>query len=315
MTVALDSDTRRFVRQQSGGMYAVRDAAVTPGRVFWVGSNVTGATDSTGYGQSPGTPFATLVYAETQCLSARGDTIYVLPSHSEVLTHATGAAVLTLDVTNLSIIGLGGRSTRPSLLIEGHANNYINITGADTLIENIAFKANVDDIAKCIAAAADGIAIRNCAFLEYVTTHNFVTCINDGGANTADQLLVEGCEFIQPDTANTHAIEFGAGQDRVVIRNNFFSGFWETMCIGGAGVLTNILVENNYIQNIDTDADQCIKIADTSTGGVVRNLVGSYVAGDATTNINAGSKMMLCENYSVDGTAGDVQGVLDPAAT
>jgi hypothetical protein len=159
------------------------------------------------------------------------------------------------------------------------------------------------------------VEIRNCDFLQNTTDENFLICIDDGGANVSDRLLVEGCSFVSVDTSNTHAISLGAAQDRVIIRNNFISGCFLTTAIGGAGVITNCLIENNYIQNTDTVADQCILLGAGSTGCVVRNLVGSYLAGDATTNISCGTGCMLCENYSVDGTAGDVQGVLDPAAT
>jgi pectate lyase len=171
------------------------------------------------------------------------------------------------------------------------------------------------DIAIAIAVGADGVEIRNCDFLQNAADENFKICIDDGGANVSDRLLVEGCTFVSVDTANTHAISFGAAQDRVIIRNNFFSGHFEATTIGGAGVITNCLIENNYIQNIDNEADQCILLGANSTGCVVRNLVGSYLAGNVTTNISCGTKCMLCENYSVDGTAGDVQGVLDPIAT
>jgi len=128
-------------------------------------------------------------------------------------------------------------------------------------------------------------------------------------------LLIEDCYIYGYDTSNTHGISFGAAQDRVVIRNNVIEGFFETTAIGGAGVITNCLIENNYIQNEDTDADQCILLGVNSTGIVVRNLVGSNVGGNATTNINCSDKVMMCENYSVDTVAGDVQGVLDPVAT
>ncbi len=313
MTVALDNDTKQGVRMQDGGLYAVDDAAASPGRIFWVGSNVTGATNGTEYGQNPATPFATLVYAETMCLSGRGDTIYILPGHSETLASATGAAVLTLDVANLTIIGLG-RSTRPAFLIDGHANNYVAITGADTTLVNLCFKSGHANVAQGLNVAADGVTIRGCVFVDNTTNENFVTCINDGEANTADGLLVEDCGFFQANAAGTYAIELGAAQDRVVIRNNVAFGLWEDTAIGGAGVPTNILIENNYIQNRDDEADSCITLPDLSTGCVVRNLVHAAVAGNATTNIYVGTKMMLCENYSVD-AAGDVQGVLDPVAT
>jgi hypothetical protein len=162
--------------------------------------------------------------------------------------------------------------------------------------------------------AADGVELRKCDFLQNTTNENFLICVSDAGANTADGLIIEDCTFIGYDTSNTHAIAIGFAQDRMVIRNNLIIGCFVTMAIGGAGVPTNLLLENNYIQNVNTVVDTCIAFPDLSTGCCVRNLVGCAVAGDFTDNITVGTKMMACENYSVD-AAGDVQGVLDPLAT
>jgi hypothetical protein len=277
-----------------------------------VDSTNTGASDTAGYGSNPDAPFATWVYAAETAASA-GDTIYLMPGHSETIG-ASAAAALTLDLAGLKTIGLGGRSRKPAILIDGYADTYISITGADTVLENIKFKAGHSDIAIGIAVAADGVEIRKCDFLQNTTNENFLICIDDGGANTCDLLLVEDCDFVGYDTSNTFAISLGAAQDRVVIRNNRIMGFYETTAVGGAGVITNCLIENNYIWNQDTDADQCILLGAGSTGLIMRNLVGSAIGGNATTNINCGTATILCENYSVD-AAGDVQGVLDPVAT
>ena len=307
-------DTKLFSRKQPGGLFSIIDREQFPsGKIWWVDASNTDASDAAGYGVNPDKPFATWVYAAETAASA-DDTIFLMRGHTETIG-VTGAAAITLELAGLKTIGLGGRSTKPKILVDGFTDTYVSVTGADTVLENITFLAGHSDIAVGILVAADGCEIRKCDFLQNTTDENFLICIDDGGANTADRLLVEDCDFIQYDTSNTHGISFGAGQDRVIIRNNRMVGFWETAAIGGAGVLTNICVENNYIQNEDTDADQCILIAATSTGIVVRNLVGSNVAGNATTNINCGSTMMMCENYSVDTVAGDVQGVLDPVAT
>jgi hypothetical protein len=157
------------------------------------------------------------------------------------------------------------------------------------------------------------VEILGCDFTQNAANENFLICIDDGGANTCDLLRIEGCTFIGYDTSNTFAISLGAAQDRVVIKDNLIIGFFETTAIGGAGVITNCLIENNYIKNIDTDADQCILLGANSTGIIARNIVGAALAAGATTNISVGTLCVLGENYSSD--LGDVQGVLDPVAT
>src|SRR3990167_11430238 len=48
-------------------------------------------------GLSPKTPFLTLTYAVSRCVSGRGDKIVPMPPHAETLT-----AVLTINVDNLT---------------------------------------------------------------------------------------------------------------------------------------------------------------------------------------------------------------------
>ena len=305
------SRTALFVRNSAHGLFAVEDMSRSTGRRVFV--NATTGNDAGGAGDSPDNPVASIDYALGLCTASAGDIIYLMPGHAETVG-VTGAAGLTLDVAGVKIIGLGGRTTRPAILIDGFADTYISITGADTYFDNVTFKAGHADIAIACAVAADGVEFHNCSWEENVSTENFLICIDDGGANVTDRLVVENCEFIQPDTSNTFAISFGAAQDRCVIRNNVFLGFWETTAIGGAGVVTNLICTGNLIQNRDTDADQCILFPDNSTGVVSDNRVHGAVAAGATTNISCGTKMALFENYSVD-AAGDVSGVLDPVAT
>lgn len=289
MTVALDFDTKLFVNKQPGGMFVVKDAAENPGKVFWVGSNITGASDSAGYGQNPGAPFATLVYAETQCLTQRGDTIYILPNHTETLASATGAAVLTLDVANLRIVGLG-RSTRPQFLIDGHANNYITITGADTTIENCTFLAGHADIAKGINVAAAGVRFSGCHFLENVATENFLFCIQTTAAG--DELVVENCTFISIDAAADAAIQIVGACNGVRIRGNYFDAPYVTSAIEAiTNACLDIQIIDNYIRNIveGDDLAGAIDLVASSTGLIANNRIYLADNTDCKTSIDGGN--------------------------
>jgi hypothetical protein len=289
MTVALDFDTKLFVNKQPGGMFAVKDAAENPGKIFWVGSNVTGATDSTGCGQNPAAPFATLVYAETQALASRGDTIYILPGHTETLLSAAGAAVLTLDVANLRIVGLG-RSTRPAFLIDGHANNYVNITGADTTIENCTFKAGHADVAKGVLVAAAGVTIRGCHFIENTATENFLFSIQTSAA--ADEMVVEDCTFISIDAAADAGIHIVGAANGVVIRNNYFNGPYVTSAIEAiTNACLDIQITDNIICGLTGGADLAgaIDLVAASTGFVAGNRIYHGDDTDCLTSIDAGN--------------------------
>lgn len=313
MAVALDFDTKLFLNKQAGGMFAIRDAAENPGKTFWVGSNITGATDGAGYGQNPGAPFATAVYAETQALSQRGDTIYILPNHTETLLSAAGAVLLLLNVDNLRIVGLG-RSTRPAFLLDGHANNYINITGADTVIENCTFKAGHADIAKGISVAAAGVAFRGCHFIENVATENFLFAIQTTAA--ADEMLVEGCTFISVDASADACIQLVGACNGVDILGNYMDAPCTTSLIEAiTNACLDIKIIGNYLRNLveGDDLAGLIDLVAASTGVIHRNTCYLADDTDVLTGID-GASCSLADNISSNEDAQEAVMAGGPAA-
>lgn len=280
----------------------------TTGNVFYVNS-ATGS-DTAGYGFSPEAPTATIDYAVGLCTANNGDKIYVMPGHTETITAAGG---LALDVEGISVIGLGRGTKQPKLDFTTATTATCTISGANVVLDNFQIEASFADIVSEIVVSGDGVTIRNCRFLEPTTDENALINILTGAANAADDLVVEGCGFFGLDAANTIGISFPNAQTRPVVRNNYFGGVFETGAIKAAGVLAQCMIHDNLINNTSGDADECISIADTSTGVVARNVVGNNLAGNATTNISCGTTMTMAENYSTD--KGDVQGVLDPVAT
>lgn len=289
MSVAIDYDTKLFLRKQPGGMYAVHDAAEVTGRIFWVGSNVTGASNSAGYGQNPGKPFATAVYAETKCLSQRGDLIYVMANHTETLLSAAGAVLLLLDVANLRIVGIG-RSTRPAFLLDGHANNYINITGADTTLENMTFKAGHADVAKGFSVAAAGVAFLGCHFIENVATENFLFSIQTTAA--ADELLLDDCTFISIDASADAGIQIVGACNGVQIYRSYFHGPYVTSCIEAiTNACLNIRIEDNMLLNplAGDDLAGAVDLVANSTGMIKSNGIYHADNTDCLTAIDGGN--------------------------
>lgn len=277
------------------------------GNVYYVNS-ATG-TDSTSFGYSPEAPFATIDYAVGRCTANNGDTIYVMPGHTETISAAGG---LALDVEGISVIGIGRGTKQPKLDFTAAASTC-TMSAANVLLENFQVESSFADIVSQIVVSGDGCTIRGCRFLEPTTDENALINILTGAANSADFLTVENCIFRGLDAANTIGISLPNAQDGVVIRNNYFLGVFETGAIKAAGVITQCSIHDNFINNTSGDADECIIIADTSTGVVCRNIVGNNLGANATTNISCGTTMTMAENYSTD--KGDVQGVLDPIAT
>lgn len=289
-------DTKLFVRKQSGGMFSVIDKTVDFGNIWWVGSAVTGATDGAGYGQNPDAPFATLVYAETQ--ASADDTIYVLQGHTETLASATGAAVMTLNTAGLKVIGLGRRTRRPTFLIDGHANNYVLLSGADTTIKNLIFAAGDADVIYAILIQADGVEVRKCHFKDNTGGENFLVGVSVGVAdNDSDYFSVDGCHFYSPDAAATQAVLVNKNQTSGEIINNRIQGNFAAGYVIGCPnteVMLDLLVENNRIDNDAADTVGSILFEGaTSTGIICRNLSGD-VDGDGTPFIFDGGT--LCDN-------------------
>ena len=307
------SDTPLFSRRnQQGGTFSILDRdRVSQGNVWWVGSTTVVACaydEPVSHGRSPDAPFATLVYAETR--ASTNDTIYVLPGHTETIG-TTGAAAITLDVAGLRVIGLGGRTRRPNLLVDAYTDTYISITGADTLFQNFIVTAGHSNIASGMIVAGDGVVVRDCDFIQNTADENFLECITDGDANTCDRLTITNCEFCQYDTSGTAGIQIDAAQDRLVITDNIFQGDWGTGAISIGGDITYGFIARNLVYNAATDNDSVITVAAAGTGICAFNAGGN---GAAAANQITATAMALAENYG-GVSAADSSLPLDPVVT
>lgn len=281
-------DTQLFSRKQSGGMFSVINREQFPtGKIWWVGSGVTGASDSAGYGQNPDAPFATWVYAET--VASTDDTIFLMPGHTETIG-ITGAAAITLDVAGLKTIGLGGRTRKPQILIDAYADTYVSITAADTVLENITFKAGHADIAMAVNVAAAGVEIRRCNFEENVATENFLIAILT--TNAADDLVIEDCFITSVDASGTEAIEIVGACNRVVIKNNYIKGPYSVSAISAttAACLDMQIVYNRIINTLaGDDLAGCIDLVASSTGIIAQNYLYMEDNTDCLTAVDGGN--------------------------
>ena len=164
MAVTGVNDTKLFSNKQPGGMFAVQDVAECPGKVFYVGSNITGASDSAGYGASPDAPYATIDYGVSACTASRGDTVFVLPYHTE--TVATAAA-LDFDIAGIKVIGLGHGDSRPKVQLTAQAST-VEFNADDMWIENIIFEGTFTNGVTAgldIKTGCDDLMIKNSLFL------------------------------------------------------------------------------------------------------------------------------------------------------
>lgn len=292
-------DTKLFVRKQSGGMFQVVDRTLYEGDIWYVCS--TTGTDGAGYGRNPDAPFDSLVYAEAA--AAANDTIFVLSGHTETLASATGAAVLTLNLARLKVIGLGGRSTKPTFLIDGHANNYVSVAAADVVLENLTFNAGHADIVKGISVSAAGAELRNINMLENVATENFLVGIQTTAA--ADDMLIEGCFLNGVDASNTEGIELVGATNRVTIRDNYIKGSFSVSCISAiTNACLDLQIVGNRLINLTAGDDLagCIDLVASSTGMICDNRCYMEDNTDCLTAIDSAA-CARSENYTANENA------------
>ena len=303
------SKTELFVRTQPGGVFSVVDNSVTTGAIWWVDSGSATGADEVGYGQNPDAPFLTIDYAVGQCTAGDGDIIYAMPGHAETVSAAGG---LDLDKIGIKIVGLGHGTLQPTVTLDTADTADIDVDAASITVENIHFRANFLNIAAAIDVNATDFTLRNCRFSEAGTNLNALIWVQDAAAAGSDRITIEDCYAKCLDADNTHFVNFAGTGDGHIIRRNILIGDWGTFAVGGAGVVTNIVIADNYIYNFAADNDAIINLAATATGMVLNNSTGGTAA--AANGITA-TACIKNNNYYADLPGGDVQGILEPVIT
>lgn len=280
------------------------------GNVFYV-SSVTG-TDSTGYGFSPESPFATVNYAITQCVANNDDRIYVMPAHAESLS---GAAAIAANIAGVSVIGMGQGSNRPTLTLHT-AITTIAVSATNVTFKNIRIATDVDAVVKvfnitaagCTLDAVDFVETASCACLQFVLT-----------SAAGDDLTIQNCSWVQTQTAATATMLWIKliGADRVKIKNNFcnLKGFATAnpangVIVGATTACNDVEIVGNRFLISNSTGNVPISLLTATTGFVVDNRVAS-----GKTAI-AGS-IACASAFAAGNLAGHVvntSGILEPAA-
>lgn len=286
-------------RHQPGGMFAIEDAAVTTGERFFVHSGT--GTNSVGGGRNPDAPLATLDYAIGLCTANQGDTIYVMPGHSETIAATDG---FDADVAGIRIIGLGWGASRPTFNFTATASQ-VNIGAASVQIENVRFVAGVSAVVAGVQVeGVTDTVFKNCEWYWGGTTGwDFVLGLElEAGSH---RTIVENCRFLQePAVAgNASAVKLTGASHNVIVRDSEFMGDSSVACLNGITTLSQgLMFLDNLVHN--TDAGEPYLEVLTGTTGVIANTRG--LASGATIAANAVADAMAhCENFVVN-TAGTI---------
>jgi hypothetical protein len=268
--------------------------------------------DSTnGSASDVGTSWATAVntvdLARAKCTANSGDRIIVAPWHTESETTAA-TAIATMSIAGVSLIGLIQGNQRPTFTL-GAADSTFSVTAANCRVSGIKI---ISDIADCAAgltagASADGLEVDHCIFTDGAAAKELVIGLSIAAA--CDGCKIHDNEFYTTDTGGcASAIKLVGDSARTVIKNNYCFGDYSVATIDGSTAAQVIVtITDNVLRNADAAAGAAIKLHNSSTGMVIRNLMQSGKA--ITDNVTAAAAMCM-ENYASGAVS--AQGILEP---
>ena len=260
---------------------------------------------------------STVLSAMNATVAGRGDTIFVLPGHTENIANATA---LVANKAGVSVIGLGYGTMRPTLTFITAATANIPVSAANVTFENVLFVANFADITSVFTVTTGpNLVVRNCEFRDTSSILNFLTIVTTTVSVVADGLTFVGNRLsILGTTAATTPIKIAGTHSRVQIMDNFIvkAVLNNTSCLlsHGALVVTNLEMARNRLFSANTDSATggflITTSSTTNTGMVYDNYVnGLDVAGAIL--VTAGSKYGMFNNL-YDGDV-DASGFVLPA--
>lgn len=250
--------------------------------------------------------------------ASRGDVILVAPGHTETLSSATA---LNLDVAGVTVLGLGEGDLRPQITLDTAASATVAVSAANNVVENLIFIAGFADISAVFTlTTATGFKVKDCSFRTSATDLNFLAIVDTNTTNNAaDGLTIEGCDWIEPDTATLYMVKGDADIDKLSIVDCYVnlgvntSDLPALVNMATGKDLTNLRIEGNEVVRLN-DANPLLVVTDTTTannGVIARNFV-RHADTASELLVTASTKIGFFENYAT--AADDASGYLLPAA-
>ncbi len=240
-------------------------------QVLFVDSGATNALDAddTVHGHSFEMPLATLDFAIGLCTADQGDVILAAPGHSETISGASGC---TIDVDDVTIIGVGVRDKRPKFTFSAAAST-IEIDADNITIKNFQFVpsyAGEVAVGLDIQAGSVAVTLDGCYFYETANTSRFNVCISL--EDEVDFFTVKNCEFMNLfQGGNDSALLIEDDADYLVVDNCIFHGDYTEACLDlDVGAINYPVIKNSLFYNQDTTAGACVKI-NSATIAVIAN--------------------------------------------
>ena len=259
---------------------------------------------------------ATLASALSKCRAGKGDTIIVLPGHTENVVDAT---MLDNLVAGTRIVGAGNvnQDDAPQFHWTATGSSW-TVDQKNVTIQNLRLLVSeVAGVVKGIDVTAAAMSFLD-NFVETASSATLkATIVMEIG--TAVDCVIAGNFFWGLAEANsTNGILIDGVASRIRITNNRFD--YSVTEVNGQINITaaalGILIDHNLFMNTETSSTCNINLADVASDGmIIHNVFGQENDGTLTAQgiifVSTGSLVMCAENYAIDERA--KSGIVSPA--
>jgi hypothetical protein len=255
----------------------------------------------------------TLTAALAKCVNGRGDVIYVCPEHTETIASAGG---VTVNKSNVSIIGLGNGNARPKFSWSATDSSCL-VTSANVAISNIITAVTVDEVVSMFSVTGAGCTLDRVDFAEYGAlgaTGQAIQFLLT--TNASDDLTIQNCRHLQYTAAAADQvwIELVGPSNTRILNNSIFltaKAATGTYVIRASTASIETELIGNRITIIGATIVSPVSFASGSTGTIAGNYIAMTGAAVLSTII-VGDAMHVFQNYATNSAA--TSGLITPAA-
>jgi len=282
--------------------------SVTGGAVLYVGTAAQlSAMNSQTAGGVAGRTFADVNTALGQCVTGRGDVIYVLPGYTENITGAAWANAATIN--DVRIIGLGHGTNRPTFTWTA-TGSQIAISSANFSLQNcvlnLAGTASTSTV-KAIVITGAGSIIDNCYIVAGAAGGSQTATIAIEYGTGADKATFSNNEMNSPtDSANVSCLKIVAAIDRFRMFNNIMDVGMSATTNGLVTMTvapTNVWISNNVMRNGIASSTKALVGVASATGYVENNRLYITAATGAAAAAGTLGSLQLSANVGCAGGA------------
>lgn len=292
-----------------GGAVDLGTAVVIPpgGQVHYVRGN---GTTTTEYEYDPA-QIRDRIYSSVQralgaCVSGRGDTVVVLPGHTENIAAADGWSNL---VAGTRIIGLGAGNQRGTITFTAAASTIL-LDVANVSIDNLIFNCagpptstTALSVAAPFTVSAAGNTISRCRMNIGVDADQLCTAFFTTTAAATD-LTIAGCHFHGGALALSTTVFKFVGADRLKFVGNNVSAALTTATDGllqfATTASTDVLIADNILYANGANDETCIQMAANiaNTGWMIRNFMRNGVDGNNNYIVTSGTGVSVALQWN-----------------